>query len=233
MPNHTIPVTVLAAALVAASQAPARGAELPGPGFEVGLRTGYAFSAGNIGAPPNGTDQNLSDFVSGQWPVWLDVGYRVTPNVYLGGMFQYGLGVVNEDEQDACRNANVNCSARDIRVGVMGRYQFEVGGPVLPWLGFGVGYEWGTFNFRQTAIGDTSTDVTRSGFEFANFQAGADYRLAQKVTVAPFISVSVGQYQDVSTETTIGATTTTTDEDLAKKSLHEWILIGLRFGFMP
>ena len=236
-PRHTIPVTLLAAALVAALPNAAPAAELPAPGFEIGARVGYAFSAGNIGAVANGTDQNVSDFVSGQWPLWLDLGYRFTPNWYLGGFFQYGFGVVNEDEQAVCRNANVNCSASDVRLGVMGRYQFAVGGPVLPWLGLGVGYEWGSFSLRGPILTvDTASEQSRSGFEFANFQAGADYYLAPRVTVAPFISVSVGQYQSVSTTTTIGTTTTittTTEEDLAKKSLHEWILIGLRFGFMP
>jgi opacity protein-like surface antigen len=231
--RHTIPVTVLAAALVAALPNRAMTAELPAPGFEIGARVGYAFSAGNIGAVANGTDENLSDFVSGQWPLWLDVGYRFTPNWYFGGLFQYGFGTVNEDQQSGCRNANVNCSASDVRAGVMGRYQFAVAGPVLPWLGLGVGYEWGTFSFRQSVVGETNTDWTRSGFEFANLQAGADYYLAPRVTVAPFLSVSIGQYQNVSTTTTIGMTTSTTDDDLAKKSLHEWIMIGVRFGFMP
>ena len=234
MPRHTVPVTVLAAALVAALANAATAAELPAPGLEIGARVGYAFSAGNIGAPPNGTDQNLSDFVSGQWPLWLDLGYRFTPSWYVGGFFQYGFGTVNEDEQPGCRNANVTCSASDVRAGLMGRYQFAVAGPLLPWLGFGVGYEWGSFALHGPVLTvDTDLDTTRSGFEFANFQAGADYYLTPRVTVAPFISVSIGQYQSVSTTTTIGATATTTDDDLAKKSLHEWIMIGLRFGFMP
>ena len=232
--RHTIPVTILAAALASVLPDAATAAELPAPGFEIGARVGYAFSAGNIGAEPNGTDENLSDFVSGQWPLWLDLGYRLTSNWYLGGFFQYGFGTVNEDQLTGCRDANVNCSASDVRLGVMGRYQFSVAGPVLPWLGLGVGYEWGAFSVRQTFLGvDTDSDVSLSGFEFANFQAGADYYLAPRVTVAPFISVSLGQYQSVSRTTTIGMTTTTTDEDLAKKSLHEWILIGVRFGFMP
>src|SRR6187551_341261 len=145
MPRHTVTVTALAAALVAALPTGASAAELPAPGLEIGARVGYAFSAGNIGAPPNGTDQNLSDFVSGQWPLWLDLGYRFTPSWYVGGFFQYGFGTVNEDEQPGCRNANVTCSASDVRAGLMGRYQFAVAGPLLPWLGFGVGYEWGSF----------------------------------------------------------------------------------------
>jgi hypothetical protein len=115
----------------------------------------------------------------------------------------------------------------------MGRYTFGVAGPVLPWLGLGVGYEWGTFSLHQSLLGETDTDSTRAGFEFANLQAGADYHVAPRIALAPFFSFSIGQYQSVSTTTTNGMTTTTTTEDLAKTALHHWILIGLRVAFMP
>ena len=48
---------------------------------------GYAFSAGHVGAPPERTDQHLGDFVGGQFPLWLDAGYRFNRELYLGGYF--------------------------------------------------------------------------------------------------------------------------------------------------
>jgi hypothetical protein len=51
--------------------------------------------------------------------------------------------------------------------------------------------------------------------------------------IAPFLSVSIGQFRGISTTTTAGNTTTTMDQDVAKTSLHEWILIGARVAFMP
>jgi hypothetical protein len=220
---------VLVVLLVAA--APAWAAELPGRGFEVGVRTGYAFSAGNLGATENGTDNGLGDYVGGQWPLWLDVGYRVLPELYLGGYFQYGFGFVNDDRQDLCRNANVDCSASDVRLGVMGRYNFTPAWLASPWLGLGIGYEWGSFSLHQSIIGSSNTDSGWSGFEIVNLQAGADFYVSPHLVLAPFISFSLGQFRSVSTTTTTNNTSTTTDEDLAKHSIHEWILIGARFAF--
>jgi len=228
MASHLLPRIVLVALLAAA--APAFAAELPGPGFEVGVRTGYAFSAGNLGAPPDGTDAPLGDYVGGQWPLWLDAGYRVLPQLYLGAYFQYGFGFINDDNLTGCRNANVDCSASDVRLGVMGRYNFAPLWLASPWLGLGVGYEWGSATFL---IGSSTFDSSWSGFEIANLQAGVDFRVARRLVVAPFISFSLGQFRSVSTRTTIANITTTTDEDIAKHSIHEWIFIGARFAFMP
>jgi len=69
------------------------------------------------------------------------------------------------------------------------------------------------------------------GFEFMNLQVGADYALPHGLAIAPFLSFSLGQFRRLSTTATAGATTTTTDDDLAKHSLHEWILLGVRFAF--
>ena len=222
---------VLGATVIAST--PALAAEVPGPGFEIGARFGYGFSAGRLGAPPNGTDNDLGDFVTGQWPIWLDAGYRLTSDFYLGGLFQYGFGTVNQDQQQGCRNANVNCSASDIRLGIMGRYAFPALWQVRPWAGLGVGYEWGSFSVDQSAIGNTTTEATWSGFEFANLQVGGDFHLAHRVALGPFFSLSLGQYGSTSTTTSNGTTSTTMDRDLAKTSLHEWIMFGVRGAFMP
>jgi len=227
-----IAAAVFTAALMSSPFAKAA-PEAPGPGFEIGARVGYGFSAGRLGAPPNGTDNDVGDFVSGQWPLWLDAGWRFTSAFYFGGLFQYGFGTVNDDQQNVCRNANVNCSASDVRLGVMGRYRLPPIMQAAPWVGLGVGYEWGSFSLQQSVLGNTSTDSSWSGFEFANMQVGADFRVAQKLAVGPFFSVSLGQFRNTSTAMTMGGNTNTTDQSLAKKSLHEWIMFGARFAFMP
>jgi hypothetical protein len=228
MPDIRIPFVAFSLALLSA--APALAAD---SGFEIGLRTGYAWSAGKLGAPPNGTDSDLGDYVSGQLPFWLDAGYRFSPNLYLGGYFQYGFGFVNDDRRDLCRNANVDCSASDVRLGILGRYHFAPQWQLSPWFGFGLGYEWGAFALHQSIIGSSDTDSSWSGFEIANLQVGADYLVASRIALAPFISVSFGQYQSSKTTTKTGTTSTTTEDDLASKSIHEWILIGVRAAFRP
>jgi opacity protein-like surface antigen len=212
---------------------PAVAASRGDSGFEVGIRTGYAFSAGHLGAPPNGNDGNVSDYVSGQWPFWLDLGYRFGHSLFVGGYFQYGVGFVNDDQQSGCRNANVDCSASDVRLGAMGRYHFAAAGRLSPWIGYGFGYEWGSFSLRQSILGSSSTDSSWSGFELANFQLGADVQLPRRAVIAPFISLSLGRFETAATTTRTGSTTTTVDQDVAKKSLHEWILIGVRIAVMP
>jgi len=228
---RTIFAMLLAGALFSAR--PVFGAEPRRPGWELGARLGYGFAAGNTGAQPNGTDANLGDYVPGQIPLWLDAGYRLTSDFYLGAYFQYGIGIVNDDRQDVCRNANVDCSASDKRFGVMGRYHLPVVWPLAPWVGLGVGYEWGSFSVQQSAFGMTNTDSSWTGFEFANVQAGADYQIGKYVAVGPFMSVSFGQFRHNETTLTTGMTSTTTDVDLAKKSFHEWIMFGARIAFMP
>ena len=207
--------------------------EAPEAGVEIGARLGYAFSAGHLGATEVDPDRNVGDFVGGQFPIWLDAGYRFNRAFYLGGYFQYGFGVVNDDRQDGCRNANVDCSASDLRLGVMGRYHLPVSWAASPWVGFGVGYEWGSFSFHQSVLGNTNTDVSWSGFEFANFQAGADFAIAHRIVLAPFASVSIGQFRDTSTTTTTGNNSATMSPEIVKTSLHEWILIGVRVAFAP
>jgi opacity protein-like surface antigen len=224
---------LVAAALTLAAGSTAGAAEQAASGIEIGARLGYAFSAGHLGAPPNGTDNPLGDYVGGQVPVWLDAGYRFNHDFYLGAYFSYGFGVVNDDRQNVCRNANVDCSASDLRVGLMGRVHLPPLAQLSPWLGLGVGYEWGSFTLEQSAIGSTSTDSSWSGFEFANLQVGADYKVASKVVIGPFVSVSIGQFRHLSTTLTTGNNEGTTDQDLAKTSLHEWILIGARVAFAP
>jgi opacity protein-like surface antigen len=224
---------VVSASLVAVSPQALAG-DPDGPGFELGVRTGYAFSAGETGAVPNGNDANLGDYVSGQWPFWLDVGYRFDPSLYLGAYLQYGFGVVNDDVRTECRNANADCSASDTRLGIMGRYRFAPIWKLAPWAGLGIGYEWGSYSYHlSTAITNLDVGSSWSGWEFANLQAGADYRLAPQFSIAPFISVSIDQFQSTTTTTAVGNTTNPNTQDLAKKSIHEWIMIGARVSFSP
>ena len=100
-------------------------------------------------------------------------------------------------------------------------------------MGLGIGYEWGTFSLHQSAIGSSNTDFGWSGFEFANLQPGADYKVAQKIAIGAVrervdrtVSQHVHDDHDRQQQDEM-------DQDLAKTSLHEWILIGVRVAFAP
>jgi opacity protein-like surface antigen len=214
------------------STVPAFAASSGDSGLEIGFRTGYAFSAGHLGAVAGDIDRDLGSYVSGQWPFWLDLGYRINSSWYVGGFFQYGVGFVNDDQQSGCRNADVDCSASDLRVGIMGRYHFGLVARTLPWVGYGIGWERAKFSMRGTSV-DTDGDLVWSGMEFANFQLGVDFALPHRSTIAPFISVSLGEFDNQTTTWRLISTSQTRDQSLAKQSLHEWIFIGVRVAIAP
>ena len=221
---------VFASMVLAAAAVPSVAAAQSGA--EVGVRTGYAFAAGHVGALANSNDEKLSNWISGQWPIWIDAGYRFNPSLYLGGYFQYGFGSVNDDQQTGCRNSNVNCSASDTRIGVMGRYHFGPTSQFSPWVGVGIGYEWTSYTVSES-VASTTTDSHWSGWEFANLQAGLDFSVASRFVLAPFISLSFDQYRHYSYTGNGGPFSLNGSGSPAKESIHEWILIGVRAAFMP
>lgn len=219
---------------------PALGADPSPSGYEIGVGTGYAFEAGDKSSSltaPRGTDSPnpMGNFVSGQWPIWVDAGYRLSPSLYLGGYFQYGFGSVNYDFQSSCYEANIDCSASDVRVGITARYHFAPAWPLSPWAGYGFGYEWGSFLFHQSVLVPSSTDLLRwSGFEIMNLQLGADYALPYGMVMSPFLSFSLGEFRKVSiTDTQGSGAPTTSEQSLTGYLLHEWILLGVRFALRP
>ncbi|RYE84347.1 MAG: hypothetical protein EOO75_18220, partial [Myxococcales bacterium] len=105
-------------------------------GFEIGLRAGYALPLGKTAA-----EVKLGDVYAAKIPIQLDVGYRITPQVYLGAYGQYGIGVLDSELKDGCDAVNVDCSSSNIRFGVNATYHFLTRGTFLPWAGLGFGYE--------------------------------------------------------------------------------------------
>jgi opacity protein-like surface antigen len=203
-------------------------------GPELGVRTGYAFAAGHTGALANSNDQKLGDWISGQVPIWIDAGYRFNPLFYLGLYAQYGFGFVNDDQQTGCRNSNVDCSASDTRFGIMGRFHFAPAWQLSPWVGAGFGYEWAHLSSTASStLGSAKVELKGSGFEIANLQVGLDWAVASHVVLAPFLSLSFGQYRYLLVSDSIGGISLTGDGSPAKESIHEWILLGVRAAFLP
>lgn len=185
------------------------------PGFELGVRTGYALPFGKMDA--KSTD--VSDTISGQIPIWLDVGYRVTPSLVLAAYGQLGIGLFKDD----CPSG-ASCSAKDWRFGVAARYHIQPAEKVDPWLSAGVGYE--VFSISASA-GGSSIDLSAKGWELANLQAGIDFQVSRDAYVGPFVSFSLDEI--TSESGSIGnLSASTSDFD---KSLHEWLLIGVRGRF--
>jgi hypothetical protein len=174
----------------------------------------------------------MSDGIAGQIPLWLDVGYRALPELFVGAYFQYGFGFMGDLFDESCDVDGIDCSASDVRLGVQVHYHIMPFQSVDPWVGLGLGYEWLTLGAEG---GGLETSTTARGFEFANFQAGADFLVGPKAAVGPFISFSLGQYSDASFDcspATACGGFSGIDGDIENKALHEWLVLGVRGDFV-
>lgn len=180
--------------------------------IKVGLRLGYMLPMGD-----SAKDVKLSDSVSGGIPIWLDLGYMVTPNIMVGLYASYAFLMLSSDVKDLCDAAKVDCSASQLRFGLQGQYHLSPGQSLDPWFGLGIGME-----MVDQKAGDTKTGL--SGLEFANIMAGADFKAMDNFTVGPFLSFSIGQYSKVTGDV---------EGDIKDKAMHQWLTIGVKgtFGF--
>lgn len=191
--------------------------------IELGLRLGYGIPMGTLTSTDLGPfgkiDIKQSDVFKGQIPIWLDVGYRINPNIYVGGYLSYGIGMLNKDyTKGACDQPGVSCSASLINLGVMGAYHLMPDQSFDPWVGVGVGYEIAKF---KESSGSTEGGGSYSGLTFLNLQAGGDYKVDPAFGIGPFISLAIGQYGSCSLDSG-------KDCKLDQKTLHEWFTIGAK-----
>src|SRR5262245_53684103 len=103
-----IGVTLTFAATSALAQEESAGASAAvstddaGGKFHIGVRTGYGIPLGNAqgggtetvgGVTVTTEERPLNDVYSGMIPIWLDLGYFVTPNIMVGVYGHYGIGL--------------------------------------------------------------------------------------------------------------------------------------------
>jgi hypothetical protein len=206
---------ILAAAGVAlASLSMVSPARAEGGAVSLGLRTGYAIPMGNAvggGAPP------ISDAITGVIPIWLDAGYKLNPNMYIGAYFQYGIGLINNDKT-GCGQPGASCSANDVMFGANFHYHLMPDQTIDPWAGIGIGYE-----ILQTNSAQSSSDG--NGFQFLNLQLGGDYKATPELGIGPFLMFSLGEFSNCGASFMGQSAGTCTIKETA---LHEWLTIGIR-----
>jgi outer membrane protein len=185
-------------------------------GFALGVRTGYGVP---MGSAKSGT--TLASLDGGMIPFWLDLGYRFSPNFYLGGFFQYGLTF---PPTHLCP-AGGSCDGYDLKGGIDFQYHFMPSHTFDPWAGLGVGYEVSRV-FETSASFDESSAIYH-GLQFLDVQLGADLHCSKLVPFGPFIDLSFGQF---SKETLKDATGTSSDIPMSS-TMHEWLTLGVRGQF--
>ncbi|HEV8247905.1 MAG TPA: hypothetical protein VGP93_19155 [Polyangiaceae bacterium] len=199
-------------------------------GFELGFRVAYGIPLGKL---ENGTgtasDSQLNDGISGQIPLWLDLGYRATPELMIGGYFSYGFGLIGSEFSDNCDHID-SCTVRDLRLGADLQYHLQPQESVDPWLGAGFGYEWLTFSFSDSG---TDLSATVRGWEFVSFQAGFDFPSGPTGGIGPFVAFSLGQYDRTSVACDGSCNGLSDDsQEIDDKALHQWLFLGVRGTFV-
>jgi hypothetical protein len=183
----------------------------------------------------------LSEGIAGQVPLWLDVGARIQHHFYVGAYAAYGIGVVGSLIDRQCdqirtnsQGADVSCSAHDWRFGA--QFQYHIGQPLAidPWIGAGVGYEiLGWSVHAEQGSQELTLGAGAGGMEFFNLQAGVDFPVSDVVALGPFATFTLGQYDHTDTSCSGNGCTgfVEQDQDIDDKSLHNWLLFGVRSTF--
>lgn len=216
-------MAMLAAAGMALAGAMAAGpARADGGAVELGLRSGYSIPFGDIaGGNPS---HALSDGVSGMVPIWIDAGYKLNPNMYIGANFQYGIAFVNTDKFGECKMSGISCSANDVMFGVDFHYHLMPDQTIDPWAGIGIGYE--ILSVNESIMGQ-SFGGNDNGFQFVNLQLGADYKAMPNLGIGPFLMFSLGQFSSCSAS----GPNVSGDCKIDNQAMHEWLTIGLRGAY--
>ena len=203
---------------------PARTTPRARTGFQLALRTGVSIPFGKYA---DSSAANMSDFVSPQVPLLVDIGGKVGRHVFIGGYLGLGFGGAAGTTSGVCDRTNASCAAVSLRLGPEVLFFFMPDQKVDPWVGYGIGWE-------STALA-SSTDRLDSamgfaGVEFAHLMGGVDFRLSRIFGIGPFVDFALGSYSRYSFQTDPGPDDDGSIDDTA---LHGWLTVGARFVFFP
>ncbi len=199
--------------LLAAVTGGARAAE---PGIEpvFALRAGWASSLGDAAS-----NVPMSETVRAQIPLQLDLLLADGPFA-AGAYASYGPGIAG-----GCL-PGARCNASSYRIGAEATWTWSgLGVGIEPWMGAGVGYEWS----RRESDRDGAELERYRGLELLSLQGGADLLVHRHMGFGPFVLVSIGRYAHYSLDTPVESSS----REIAGKSLHAWLEIGIRGRFVP
>lgn len=186
----------------------------PRVGFQMDFRTGYALPMGN--ATGNTGDKMTSSF-GGEVPFILDIGGKVHKNIFIGGYLNLAFGGCGD-------YAASDCAAITFHVGPEILVAILPGEKVNPWVGYGFGFE-----AAGLSADNGNTSVGASGFEFAHFMGGVDFRLTRGFGIGPFLDLSLAEY----THENVTIDNVSQDVSIQAKALHEWLTLGVKLTVFP
>jgi hypothetical protein len=185
------------------------------------LRTGYSVPLGSFAE-----NSSMSDWLSGQVPLLIDIGGKPIPNLFVAGYLGLGFGGVAGQLKAVCDANRADCLAVSVRLGAEVQYHILPDQLANPWIGYGIGFEGASLS--ESVGGNTTTDSV-SGFEFAHLMAGVDLRTSGIFGFGPFVDAAFGTY----TSETTKINGVSTDRSIDKTAGHQWLTFGLRGVFFP
>jgi len=212
-----------------AQDVPSGGPPPPRIGFQMAVRTGYQIPMGEARGAMNddGDGLAMSDFVSGQVPLFMELGGKPIPNLFLGGYLGMGIGGAAGQMDTICNSGGVTCSSVGLRLGATVQYHILPGQTANPWLGYGAGFE--SQELRLSQGGQKGT-ISFSGFEYAHLMAGVDFRLSREFGIGPFVDFSIGEYSRYRGEL---PGVPLLEGDVPNTTTHQWLAFGARATFFP
>jgi hypothetical protein len=172
------------------------------------------------------TDVAMSDAFSGQVPIFVEIGGKVIPALFVGGFLGLGFGGAASDYDSLCKQRDFNCATVGVRFGAEVQYHIRPAEMANPWIGYGFGFESIALTMSQ---GDQTYTSSFSGLELAHLMGGIDFRLSRVFGIGPFVDFSLGQYSKYKFETPFG----TQEGDVATTKMHQWLAFGARGTFFP
>jgi hypothetical protein len=204
--------------------------------LEAGVRTGYGVPIGRI---TRDAPADVSDYISGQIPLGVNLGARVDGHVALGLYYSYGFGFLGGHLRETCdlleaspsgATVEVSCYARSHRLGLQVGYHFTPRRTFDPWIAAGIGHEFLDVTLSSvSASGSATSTLDADGMELINVHAGLDYRLGEHFRVGPFLGLTMTTYGSF-TRACHGACgiAGSSGGDVGHGASHAWLFFGLR-----
>ena len=208
-------------------------------GFQAGLRTGISLPSGLVaGRTKLADEQPMNEVLGLQVPLFLEAGWKVIPNLFLGGYASIAFG---GSDYGVCNQSGASCATRTTRFGAQIQLHIAPAEQLNPWVGYGLGGESVTVSH---SIGGCSSSAGASGIEWGHFMGGIDFRPSRYVGFGPFFDFSAGTYTSQSQESDrcdvkppatrpgVGGDTFA-NGSVDNTATHYWLTIGARAVLLP
>jgi hypothetical protein len=210
---------LVAIATPAAAQVP----DADPTGIEVGARFGYARALGSRVA-----GDHLENVWDGGWPLALDIGYRLTPHLYLGGSLiyvplqldKYHLGCNTE-----ISDGPGDCSGSTVRLAFDAQWLIARDWYAV-WIAGGFGVERMRLDYRSGCFGGPFSRVD-TGVEFGHLEIGVGARVDTGLVIGPFVQYDAGMFlTSVASGSCSGGS-----GDIPDKAVHGTVIWGGRITY--